>query len=163
MKKFVFFMMAFISLLAFGANGGDSYKVVDGDSLEQGTRRIRLFGIDAPEYLQNCFDKNGEDYRCGLKSTDYLQSLLVGKVVCHKFSRDRYGRDLCECINGEGLNINRQMVISGWAVAYGEQYEEEEKSARKAHLGIWQGKFMRPELFRALGRAKDKYNKNKKR
>ena len=55
------------------------------------------------------------------------------------------------------------MVISGWATSYGNQYTEEEKIARKSKLGVWQGKFMRPELFRALNRNKDKRNKNKKR
>ncbi|MBO5441212.1 MAG: hypothetical protein J6A09_01420, partial [Alphaproteobacteria bacterium] len=33
-------------------------KVVDGDSLEIGPSRIRLTGIDAPEYLQQCKRKN---------------------------------------------------------------------------------------------------------
>lgn len=163
MKKIVFLALLIAGILIFSANGGDNYKVIDGDSLEQGTRRIRLIGVDAPEYLQNCRDRENREYRCGLKSMDYLQSLMVGTIKCTTFSKDRYGRDLCECINGEGLNINRQMVMSGWAIAFGEEYKDEENAAKKANLGVWQGKFMRPELFRALGRAKDKHNKNKKR
>ena len=34
-------------------------RVVDGDSLEIGAARIRLFGIDAPEGAQHCRDAQG--------------------------------------------------------------------------------------------------------
>lgn len=160
MKKILFVIIAIAFVAVSMAGENSKYKVVDGDSLEAGDVRIRLQGIDAPEYLQDCFDINGEKYRCGIKSSDYLQSLMQGEVKCNKYGKDRYGRYLSECFNSEGININRQMVISGWAVAYGEEYIEEENIAQKAKLGVWQGKFMRPELFRALNRSKDKRNKN---
>lgn len=163
MKQIVWIIIVVAMVAVFSAKGQSKYIVVDGDSLEYGVDRIRLEGIDAPEYLQDCNDKYGNKYRCGIKSTEYLQSLLQGKISCHHFDKDRYGRHLSECFNGNGLSLNRQMVISGWAVSYGNQYTEEEKIARRAKLGIWQGKFMRPELFRALNRSKDKRNKNKKR
>ncbi|TIT92457.1 MAG: thermonuclease family protein, partial [Mesorhizobium sp.] len=38
--------------------------VNDGDSLTLGTERIRMRGIDAPEYTQTC-RKEGADYPCG--------------------------------------------------------------------------------------------------
>lgn len=163
MKKIILIATIIILVAIFSANGQSGYKVVDGDSLEHGLERIRLEGIDAPEYLQDCYDKQGNKYRCGIKSADYLQSLLHGQINCRRLGRDRYGRSLSECFNSGGININRQMVISGWATSYGNQYTEEEKIARKSKLGVWQGKFMRPELFRALNRSKDKRNKNKKR
>lgn len=40
-------------------------RVVDGDTLEVGSERIRLFGIDAPETKQLCKNKSGKDYACG--------------------------------------------------------------------------------------------------
>ncbi len=159
MKKIIFFVVLTILIAIFSADGHSGYKVVDGDSLEHGLERIRLEGIDAPEYLQDCHDKHGNKYRCGIKSAEYLQSLLHGKINCNRLGKDRYGRILSECFNSGGININRQMVISGWATSYGNQYIEEEKIARKSRLGVWQGKFMRPELFRALNRNKDKRNK----
>lgn len=163
MKKILLFIV-FATLVAFSVSGKyTDYRVVDGDSLESGEERIRLQGIDAPEYLQYCFDKNGDKYHCGAKSSEYLQSLVNGEIKCNHQSKDRYGRYLSECFNSGGININRQMVISGWAVAYGDEYTEEEKIAKKSKIGVWQGKFMRPELFRALNRSKDKRNKNEKR
>jgi len=163
MKKIFIFIGIAILAAIFAPEGHGVYKVVDGDSLERGSVRIRLNGIDAPEYLQNCRDKQGREYHCGIKSAAYLQSLLRGQIDCHHIGKDRYGRYLSECFNSGGININRQMIISGWAVSYGDEYREEENIAKKTKLGIWQGKFMRPELFRALNRTRDKRNKNKKR
>src|SRR5207237_1182174 len=40
-------------------------RVVDGDSLEVAGYRIRLFGIDAPEWRQECTDASGASYACG--------------------------------------------------------------------------------------------------
>ena len=45
--------------------GVGSLQVVDGDSLRRGDMDIRLHGIDAPEYRQNCQDKHGAEYACG--------------------------------------------------------------------------------------------------
>jgi hypothetical protein len=41
-------------------------KVVDGDTLELGKERIRLYGIDAPETKQLCKNSKGQDYACGM-------------------------------------------------------------------------------------------------
>lgn len=159
MKKIALFLILIVITAVCASEG---YKVIDGDSLERGVVRIRLEGIDAPEYMQECYDDNGEQYRCGLKAMDYLQTLVSGKVRCEYLDKDRYGRHLSECYDSDGKSINAQMVESGWAMAYGSKYKEEERQARKASRGIWQGKFMRPELYRALDRAKDKHNKIKK-
>lgn len=53
---------------------------VDGDSLEIGSRRIRLMGIDAPEYDQFCKKNNGELYPCGQLAADYLKTLIAEKT-----------------------------------------------------------------------------------
>ena len=49
------------------------------------------------------------------------------------------------------------MVRNGWALRYRtSKYREDEQYAKQHLLGMWQGKFMRPALQRAL------YRKNKK-
>ena len=55
--------------------------VVDGDSLEIGKKRIRLMGIDAPEYDQSCKDEKGALYPCGKQSAQYLQDLINHKKI----------------------------------------------------------------------------------
>lgn len=127
-------------------------KVVDGDSLFIGKREIRLSGIDAPEYKQECFDAGGKSYRCGLKALEYLKSLVNASLRCEVVAVDRYHRDVSVCYE-DGRDINAQMVSAGWAVAYTRyirDYEDEEAAARLNRRGIWQGRFMKPELYRVL-------------
>ena len=132
-------------------------KVIDGDSLFVGKIEVRLEGIDAPEYKQKCFDKNGDEYACGLKALNYMKQLVSqGEVACRKISIDRYKRQISVCyVNGK--DINQAMVAAGWAVAYDRydaSYVDDEQKAREEKLGIWQGKFMKPEIWRALHRRR---------
>lgn len=132
-------------------------KVVDGDSLEIGKNRIRLLGIDSPEYKQDCFNAQHKSYSCGIKAARYMQKLVSdGDLRCEVKSRDRYERSLCVCYAGD-VEINAEMVRAGWAVAYRDdegRYQKLEQSAQKQKKGIWQGKFMRPEFYRITHRRK---------
>ena len=52
-----------------------------------------------------------------------------------------------------GKDINREMIASGWAVAYRtkkEKYLAAEREAKRKYRGMWRGKFMKPELYRIL-------------
>ena len=132
-------------------------KVIDGDSLVLDGVEMRLEGIDAPEYHQDCFDKDGNKYRCGEKADAYMWKMVSGrKVSCEKLETDRYGRQVAICY-ADGEDLNKAMVAAGWAVAYDrydKRYVKTEKEARKAGRGIWQGKFMKPEFWRLLNRRK---------
>jgi len=162
MKKLIFLIVAIvISELAFETTAGSNVKVVDGDSLEIGNKRIRLLGIDSPEYFQECFDAKGQTYMCGQEAKNYLKKLIEKgedegqKVKCHFEEIDRYKRELSVCYIGD-VNLNLEMVKSGWAVAYKhERFELPQKRAKERKIGIWQGKFMRPEFYRALKREEE--------
>ena len=66
--------------------------VNDGDSLTLGTERIRLRGIDAPEFGQTC-RKDGADYPCGRRARETLVALIAGRPVsCSGWERDKYDR-----------------------------------------------------------------------
>lgn len=118
----------------------------DGDSITLGAERIRLRGIDAPEYSQTC--RSGDEaYPCGRRSREALTKLVAGRqVTCTGWERDRYGRLLGECSAG-GIDLNRTQVETGWAVSYGD-YGAEEAIARRDRLGIWTGEFDRPREWR---------------
>ena len=158
----IFFGLLLLAIYAcYSACQAKGLYVVDGDSLEMGQERVRLYGIDAPEYVQYCYDAQGQKYQCGLQAKDFLTALVQNeKLSCQHIGTDRYGRSLKECFLKNGESLNRMMVASGWAVDYAKVYLPEEQQARRDKKGVWQGKFMRPELFRALQR---KQEKNKKR
>lgn len=153
MKKFVVFYV--VLLLSFPALA-ENVKVVDGDSLLVNGKKVRLIGIDAPEYKQICNTQTGDEYLCGQKAMDFVQNLITKgqkrgeKVKCVKKNTDRYKRDLSTCYIGN-VDINKEIVSAGWAVAYrNDSYIEQQKDAKLHKRGIWQGRFMLPELYRIL-------------
>ena len=115
--------------------------VIDGDSIRDGDRRIRLYGIDAPELRQQCRDA----------ARAALENLLgAQEIACQVVDTDKYGRDVARCQAGS-LQINREMVRQGWAVAYDRhslEYMIAEAEAHRARSGVWQGSFQRPEDYR---------------
>lgn len=118
----------------------------DGDSITLKGERIRLRGIDAPEYNQTC-DKDGASYSCGRLSREALARLAkAGPVSCEGWERDRYDRLLAICTAG-GVELNRRQIEQGWAVAYGD-YGDAEATARQKKLGLWAGSFERPRDWR---------------
>ncbi len=121
-------------------------RVVDGDSLEIGGARIRLFGIDAPERGQSC-QEGGELWICGgLARLRLEERISQRRVVCVEKDRDRYGRIVAVCRAG-GKDLNAWMVSEGWALAYrrySEAYVDEEAGAKAARVGVWRGDFVPP-------------------
>ena len=139
-------------------------KIVDGDTIHINEYKIRLEGIDAPEMRQQCkkeklkissiigftFYKN---YSCGEVSKENLEvKINRSKIKCISSSKDRYKRHLAKCYKDK-INLNRWMVRNGYAVAYrrySKEYVSDEDFARENKLGLWQGKFFRPEKWRKL-------------
>jgi endonuclease YncB( thermonuclease family) len=131
-------------------------KVIDGDSLREGQTEIRLYGIDAPEYRQTCRDAVWAEFACGKRAAEELRKLVRGtELKCQSLETDRYGRAISTCHVGP-LDINREMVARGWAVAFiqfGSEYVLVEKQARTAKRGLWAGSFEDPALYRQRIRA----------
>jgi endonuclease YncB( thermonuclease family) len=122
--------------------------IIDGDSLVLSGVRIRLKGIDAPEIGQSCIGLAGP-YDCGREARSQIRKLIgTGQISCEGWQYDKYQRLLAECKSGL-KNLNREMALSGWAVAYG-GYAAEETVARKAKAGLWAGTFDRPRDWRKM-------------
>lgn len=121
-------------------------KVVDGDTIEISGRRIRLFGIDAPENGQTCIVKR-KPFRCDQAATSALADKIGGRYVeCEPKDLDVYSRIVSVCFV-DGEDINAWMVAKGWALAYRQysrDYVGQEERASKAKLGMWQGEFEPP-------------------
>lgn len=128
---------------------------VDGDTLDFGGGRVRLFGIDAPERSQTCQRASGA-WECGADATALLASLIEGRrVQCEKRDTDRYGRPVAICSAG-GIDLSEAMARTGFAIAlerFSTDYVAMAEQARTARLGIWEGTFQEPAEFRAKDRA----------
>jgi endonuclease YncB( thermonuclease family) len=126
-------------------------EVIDGDTIKQGKKRIRLYGIDAPELKQKYEDKNGKKWDCGQVAKTRLNQTIYGKqVLCKTKGKDRYKRILAICYV-DGTDINEHMVREGLAESYSqysEIYESVEEYARSNKKGIWAGGFESPSEYR---------------
>jgi endonuclease YncB( thermonuclease family) len=122
----------------------------DGDSLLVGAREVRLFGIDAPEWDQTC-RRGGKDWACGQDAAEELSKLATGKdISCVAVDTDEYGRTVAQC-TANGVELNRAMVATGYAVAYrhySTAYVSAEESAKANRRGIWAGTFEMPSQYR---------------
>lgn len=86
-------------------------KVLDGDTftLSGESRRIRVWGLDAPEW----------NHQSSSTATSTLRSLISGKYLrCAVLDLDRYGRLVAQCLLPNGRDIAAEMIRSGTATEY---------------------------------------------
>lgn len=126
-------------------------QVLDGDTIQIGLTRIRLFGIDAFEAEQMCQTSSGENYGCGGRATRALVEKVEGEtVVCIAKGRDAYDRQLAVCRAGS-TDLASWMARSGHALAYTRyalDYVSDEARAKSSGAGAWDGSFDMPWDFR---------------
>lgn len=129
-------------------------RVVDGDTLDVGMVRVRLYGIDAFERSQTC-DRRQGPWDCGAAATEALKARAERQeLVCQVLDTDRYGRKVSRC-ERQGVDVARALVADGLAVAYSRysrDYIAEEAAARAGAVGAWEGSFDRPEQWRSRSR-----------
>jgi len=170
--KFLFALFVFLlPALAEAADVTGVPKIIEGDQIQIGNSRFRLGGIDAPSVDQLCLNHTGERWTCGVAARDELIKHADNKTwTCHtRQVVDRRGRTVARC-EVDGEDIQKWMVRNGWALSYvrvSHDYDEDEKAAREAKAGMWQGAFIAPWDWRArnkktaiLGAAKPVENAN---
>jgi endonuclease YncB( thermonuclease family) len=145
-------------------------RIVDGDTLDVGTTRVRLEGIDAPEIAQTCQTASGEAWNCGVAAAAMLRKLAEHReLMCERKGTDRYRRVLATCF-ADGVDIDAAMVRAGlaWAfVRYSTVYVAVEAEARKdTRSGSGRGRRRRPGIFavtngKSLKRARRKVAQSK--
>ena len=156
----IFFILTYNDVRSENINKISGFaKVVDGDTIKINSKKIRLYGIDAPEKNQKCkktylaisFMSFTKDYMCGELSTQKLiKKINKQKLNCNILDVDRYKRLIGECFK-RNINLNSWMVSNGYAVAYrkySKKYVSDEINAKNNKLGIWQGKFEMPWNYR---------------
>ncbi len=114
-------------------------RIIDGDTFVTETgEKVRLIGINAPEIT----DIFGEEAK------QYLAQIIEGKtvdlLVDHiSNDRDRYNR-LLRYVVLNGVDINKKMLLDGYAFAYLKYHFDKEEEYKQAQLegkinsnGIW--------------------------
>jgi endonuclease YncB( thermonuclease family) len=130
----------------------------DGDSFEVGTTKVRLHGIDAPEYTQTC-QVNYSAWACGADAAAALRRLIDSRLItCIRRDIDVYGRTVANCMI-DGQDVAAQMVRQGLAIVLDNgraDYSALEARAKAGKIGIWASKFDMPvEWRRAHARDTD--------
>jgi micrococcal nuclease len=135
----LFISLILSSVPVFGAvEYGNVLRVIDGDSLILtigfDNERIRLYGIDAPEILQEF----------GIEATDVARELVaVRSVAFERMGSDRYRRSLAIVRLPNGRSLNAEMVRQGyawWSRRHAPddlELAEAEREARAHRRGLW--------------------------
>ena len=136
---------------AFSVDFTGPVHVIDGDTVDVGDTRVRLFGIDAPEQDQTCVSQDSAVWACGAWVTDATREFYDGKIAsCMALDTDRYGRVVARCKVG-GQDVARQLVQDGLAFAYlrySRDYEADESRAAAGKIGLHASRVQSPAQFR---------------
>lgn len=142
-------LAAVVGLATGAALAGD---VVDGDTFELEGQAIRLHGIDAFEIGQTCLDARGMPWRCGVAAKAALAERIQGHTLsCTVIDEDRAGSYVARCTAPDGTDLAAYLVENGLALAdrrVSDEYVAEERAARAANAGAWEGAFMPPWEWR---------------
>lgn len=133
---------------------GPVARVRDGDTIDLEGTTIRLSGIDAPEYHQQCMDAAGRPWPCGQTARAQLQAWTnAANIRCELITKDRYGRQIGRCSAPGHSDLGESMVRAGMALSPALRgvapYETAQAEARQGKRGLWQGEFDLPADWRA--------------
>ena len=155
-------------------------QVTDADTFVlQDGRRIRLFGVDAPETYPNVqpYGKDATEYASVLLGKSTLDGIRDVKTYINVMDKDIYGRTVARVLYGpEKIDLGLELLKAGLVWAYRkylkkspfeEEYTRAENEARSVGppKGLWKDKDpINPSDFRRLRRNNVKPRKkgNKK-
>ena len=110
-------------------------RVTEGDTIRIGDRRIRLWGIDAPESGADCGNEHpSRDSRAALRE------IVDNQTVSCTVRETRNGRDIAAC-TARGHDVATTLVERGWARDWPRHscgaFASAEAQARQHHRGLW--------------------------
>mgnify|MGYP003693988913 CR=1 FL=1 len=141
-------MLLLLPAIAQAADITGVPKIREGDQLQIGNSRIRLGGIDAPSVDQLCLNTSGERWTCGAAARDELIKRFGGKSwTCHTRASPT-----AAAAPWRAARPTARTSRNGWCRTAGRwrstrisrDYEADEKAAREAKAGMWQGAFIAP-------------------
>jgi Micrococcal nuclease (thermonuclease) homologs len=135
--KYYILLLSFLFTLNVFAQEykGTVLRVIDGDTFvfqtDEGSLKVRMFGIDAPEKSQEF----------GQESKTFLEQYTHKYGTLRKTGIDKYGRTL-GVLFVENTNVNLESVKLGFAWDYRYYnkdvgFAQAEKEAKEKRLGLW--------------------------
>ncbi|SHM83595.1 thermonuclease family protein [Bradyrhizobium lablabi] len=156
-RSLAHFLWRAIFVAATAADLTGQATVIDGDTIEIHGQRVRLWGIDAPESDQLCRNDDSEQYRCGQKAANDLDTFIAHRPVeCVEVDRDRYRRAVAVCAVA-GVDLAEWLVKNGLALDWPQYskgaYAAVHDKAEQLDRGMWGGSFVEPWRYRACRRT----------
>ena len=107
-------------------------RIVDGDTFYASGKKIRMWGIDAPETNEAMFEISKKALELYMDGAD---------LRCKHIEMDRYQRFVMHCFIND-TDLGGLMVQTGFAKDFtkysGGFYRSEEQFAREGRLGVWE-------------------------
>jgi len=112
-----------------------------GVGIEVAGLKVRLFGVRPPEDQDRCADAHGKPLSCASAVLAAMQQRLAGhSIVACRVPSGQSGEPGAICLDEEGTDLGRYLVIQGYALAdVGQSYDylPAEGAARTAKRGLW--------------------------
>lgn len=147
-----FALLCLVAAVGLATGTALAAEVLDGDSFELEGQSIRLHGIDAFEIGQTCLDARGAPWRCGVAAKAALAERIHGNTLsCTVIDEEPSGSYVARCAAPDGTDLGAYLVENGLALAdrrASDAYVAEERAARSAGAGAWEGAFMPPWEWR---------------
>jgi endonuclease YncB( thermonuclease family) len=117
-------------------------RALGGVNIEVAGLKVRLFGVRVPEAGDHCAAANGKPQACDAAALAALQQRLAGHsiVACRVPPGQQNSDPGAVCLDEEGNDLGRYLVIQGYALADSNQsydYLPAEGAARTAKRGLW--------------------------
>jgi endonuclease YncB( thermonuclease family) len=141
----VLVILVLSTIPAYASEIKGTVKVINGNTLEIGRQKIRLYGVSTPDSSQICLQSNGEPKSCveqaRLKLSEYTKKKTVN---CAPKAKDNSASNesIVAVCHRDQTDLNKWLVLQGLALAdrkYGLDYIDAEDQARSNKAGIWQG------------------------
>ncbi len=122
-------------------------------TFQLGDYRVFLLGVDSVELTQTC-RIGDQQWECWAAAQRALETVVsVGEVTCETLTDpDPVGRVIATCTI-DGQDVGELFVETGFGLAIPTettQYVEAEDQARAAGIGLWQGTFDPPNVWRMI-------------
>jgi len=135
-------------------------EVIDSDLLVLDGHRVFLLGVESVEEGQVC-GIGSEPWECWPAAVRALQTIAgLGEMTCEVISGPNFLSEVIALCSVNGEDVGESLVRAGFGLPILEEsdaYLDEMEAARAEGIGLWQGTFYEPAVWRELyGRFSDR-------